>query len=256
MNETECLPVVVGVDGSNASLNAAQWAVAEASSRWTALRLVYADEGPGDDGRARRAIDSAQSLVTSCAPTLKVQTAMVQGGAAHVLIAESAHASMVCIGADDRYGTTLGPVAASVSLHAQCPVAIIRDHDDGAGVIGVVLDDSPENDAIVHQAMVEARLRHATVRQVDRRQNSWVRRFPDVRVETVAAGYGPPGGQAPRSSAPARLAVVGRGDAECLGAAVAPNCHPIVGYPDCSVLVIRDGACDPVEPEPDLTVPS
>ncbi|MDT5070041.1 MAG: hypothetical protein QOK02_6196 [Mycobacterium sp.] len=254
MNETECLPVVVGVDGSHASLNAAQWAVAEASSRWTALRLVYADEGPDDNGRARRAIDSAQSLVTICAPKLEVQTATVQGGAAHVLIEESVNASMVCIGADDRHGTTVGPVAAAVSRHAQCPVAIIRDHDDGAGVISVVLDDSPDNDAVVHQAMVEARLRHAVVRQVDRRTNSWIRRFPDVRVETVAADYGPPGGHTPQSSAPARLAVVGRVDAESLGAAVAPNCHPIVGYPDCSVLVVREGACDPVEP--DITLPS
>jgi hypothetical protein len=119
-------------------------------------------------------------------------------------------------------------------------VAIIRERgDDLTGVIAVVLDDAPDNDEVVHQAMREGRLRNATVRQIDRRANSWVRRFPDVRVQTVAAGCTPAGSDA-SDSALAQLAVVGRADAERIGELVSPNCHPIVGYPDCSVLLVRD----------------
>jgi hypothetical protein len=33
---------------------------------------------------------------------------------------------------------------------------------------------------------------------------------------------------------------VGRMDAAHLGGLVTPNCHPIVGFPDCSILVVRD----------------
>jgi hypothetical protein len=98
------------------------------------------------------------------------------------------------------------------------------------------VDDALDNDAVVRQAMLEGRLRNATVRQIDRRVNSWVRRFPDVRVETVAAGRGRSGGL---SSSSVQLAVVGHADAESIGQLVTPNCHPIVGYPDCSVLVAR-----------------
>lgn len=259
MNDTECPPVVVGVDGSHAALNAARWAVTEALSRWTTLRLMYAQDGPDDGfpegGPAHRALDAAYSLVTASAPTLEVQTISVRGCAERVLIEESKNASLVCIGADGRNGSAVGPIAASLSQHAQCSVAIIREHDDGAGVISVVLDDSPDNDAVVHQAMAEARLRHAMVRQIDRRTNSWIRRFPDVRVQTVAAGTGPPGGQPPESSALAHLAVVGRGDAERIGDMVTPNCHPIVGYPDCSVLVVRDRAEDQRPRFDDLRLP-
>jgi nucleotide-binding universal stress UspA family protein len=242
--DNDCLPVVVGVDGSHSALNAAQWAAAEAINRGTRLRLVYA-AGDVDDramacAHARRVLDAAYAAVTGHAPMVQTQTACIPGSPRSVLIEESKDASMICIGADGRYGSPLGPTATALGKRAQCPVAIIRERRDGVtGVIAVVLDDAPDNDEVVHQAMREGRLRNATVRQIDRRANSWVRRFPDVRVETVAAGCTPVGGY-PSGSALAQLAVVGRADAERIGELVSPNCHPIVGYPDCSVLLVRD----------------
>ncbi len=108
-------------------------------------------------------------------------------------------------------------------------------------MIAVVLNDEPDNDEVVHQAMEEGRRRHATVRQIDRRLISWVRRYPDVHVQTVAAGAG---GRSVEKHSSAielaiELAVVGRADAEGMAGLATPNCHPIVGYPDCSVLVVR-----------------
>jgi hypothetical protein len=42
-----------------------------------------------------------------------------------------------------------------------------------------------------------------------------------------------------RSSA-IELAIVGRVDADQIAELATPNCHPIVGDPDCSVFIIRD----------------
>jgi hypothetical protein len=75
------------------------------------------------------------------------------------------------------------------------------------------------------------------VRQIDRRLNSWVRRYPDVQVQTVAGGTGVKTGE--KQGGAIELAVVGSADAAEIAGLVTPNCHPIVGYPDCSVLVVR-----------------
>jgi nucleotide-binding universal stress UspA family protein len=236
-------PIVVGVNGSHAALNAAKWAVAEALSRGTTLRLVYVQDDSGTDegmsSKACRVLDAAYGVVTGCSSTVEVQTAVLLGYPADVLVAESKGASMICIGALGGHGTPLGPLAAALGRHASCPVAIIREQfDDRAGVIAVVLDDASDNDEVVHQAMKEGRIRNATVRQIDRRTNSWVRRFPDVHVETVAAGCGTHRARPPEPVL-AQLAVVGRADVDDIGELVSPNCHPIVGYPDCSVLIVR-----------------
>ncbi|MDD4866827.1 MAG: universal stress protein, partial [Mycobacterium sp.] len=154
-------------------------------------------------------------------------------------------AALVCVGTA-RHGRAvdglLGPTAAGLVAHAHSPVAVIRTNRDGSptplGVIAVVLNDDPDNDEVVHRAMEEGRLRHATVRQIDRRLNSWVRRYPDVPVQTVAAGTG--ARYTESHSSAIGLAVVGSADAERMAGLATPNCHPIVGYPDCSVLVIRE----------------
>ena len=89
-------------------------------------------------------------------------------------------------------------------------------------------------------AMHEGRLRNAIVRQVDRRLNSWIRRYPDVHVETVAAGTGCRYGNSSHQHAGVQLAVVGQADADKISTLAVPNCHPIVDYPACSVLLVRD----------------
>jgi hypothetical protein len=97
---------------------------------------------------------------------------------------------------------------------------------------------SPTTTKLCTKPMEEGRRRNATVRQIDRRLNSWVRRYPDVPVQVVATGTGMKSSEN-RSSA-IELAVVGRADADQIAELATPNCHPIVGYPDCSVFIIRD----------------
>jgi hypothetical protein len=100
-----------------------------------------------------------------------------------------------------------------------------------------VLNDEPDNDEVVHHAMEEGRLRKATVRQIDRRLSGWARRYPDVHVELVAAGAGVRVTE--NHSSAIDLAVVGQADANEIAGLGALNCHPIPGYPDCSVLLVR-----------------
>ncbi|MCV7348308.1 universal stress protein [Mycolicibacterium rhodesiae] len=251
--------VVVGVDGSPWSLNALDWAVPEAVSRDVPLRLIHAVPAalPRESGSDDRGWDAilveAQDVATQTHRGVCVETASVVGTPGEVLERESAEAAMVCIGARPPHvagGRLFGGTAIHLADHARCPVAIIRSGDDGrarvGGVVAVVLSDEPDNDDVVHLAMQEGRLRDATVRQIDRRVDSWIRRYPDVHVETVSAGTGWVGR---RDEDPhdrqVGLAVVGTSDADTLTSLAVPNCHPILGYPDCSVVLVRQATAEP-----------
>ena len=258
MNQLDAKSVVVGVNGSQAAVNAAKWAIEEALTRQLPLRLVYVvPRGDAQTGsapvsewefeRAEMALSQTVCAVESAGKPVEVETAILSGDPGQALINESLATALVCLGTSRRGWASdglLGPTAAALVANAQCPVAIIRTNPDGAptelGVIAVVLNDDPDNDEVVHQAMEEGRRRHATVRQIDRRLNSWVRRYPDVQVQTVAAGTGGAGMKTGhRHSGAIDLAVVGSADADEIAGLATPNCHPIVGYPDCSVLVVR-----------------
>jgi nucleotide-binding universal stress UspA family protein len=248
---TEPKPVVVGVDGSTASLNALRWAVAEAAIRDVPIRLVHAVSHVSPrTAPASRCGDEvllrAEDEVSDRGSTLRVESVRVPGKAGEVLLRESRNALMICVGARSQVrsaGTLFGATTTTLAAQAHCPVAIIRSEADGSvsegGVVSVVLNDEPDNDAVVQCAMEEGRLRNATVRQIDRRVDSWVRRYPDVPVEIVAAGSGR---RYRRSGGDVgfELAVVGNSDADVIGTLGVPNCHPILGYPECSVLLVRN----------------
>jgi nucleotide-binding universal stress UspA family protein len=255
MNQLDAKSVVVGVNGSQAAVNAAKWAIDEALSRQMRLRLVYviprqqAQTGSAaisdwELERGEMALSQADCAIQSAGKPVEVETAILSGDPGQALINESQNAALICIGTARRGWASdglLGPTATALVADAQCPVAVIRTNPDGSptevGVIAVVLSDEPDNDEVVRHAMEEGRRRRATVRQIDRRLNSWVRRYPDVHVQTVAAGTGVRSGE-PQGGA-IELAVVGSADADEIAGLAAPNCHPIVGYPDCSVLVVR-----------------
>ena len=237
--------VVVGVDGSPPARAAVSWAVAEARDRDVPLRLVAVVDDHTrihDQEQAQDALRLACAAIENQSASVPFDEVVRFGSAPSVLLEESRSAAIVCVGSAFREGAPLGVTATTLAERAHCPVAVIRNTDAftvrGGGVVAVVLDDEPDNDAVVHQAMREGRLRHATVRQIDRRLHSWVRRFPDVHVDIVAAGIGP-GTRDSHDREPPQLAVLGRRDAASVAGVVTPNCHPIVGYPDCSVLFVR-----------------
>lgn len=256
MNQPHSKSVVVGIDGSQAGINAAKWAVDEAITRQLPLRLVHvagrkrsrstsAQPSDCELEAGETALYQAEVAVQGVGKAVEVETVLLSGDPEQVLIDESLDAALVCVGTDQRKWAVdklLGSTEAALATRAHCPVAIIRTSPDGRpsqpGVIAVVLNDEPDNEEVVHQAMEEGRRRNATVRQIDRRLNSWVRRYPDVPVQIVPAGTGLKSFE--KHSRAIELAVVGRTDADHIAELGTPNYHPIVGYPGCSVLIIRD----------------
>jgi nucleotide-binding universal stress UspA family protein len=103
---TTQLPIVVGIDGSQAAIQAAEWAVDEAVSREVPLRLVevitqQAEPAPlASVGNVRMEVEYAQAALRIAAAAVaadgklvKVETAILQGDPAAVLLAESCSAS-------------------------------------------------------------------------------------------------------------------------------------------------------------------
>jgi nucleotide-binding universal stress UspA family protein len=264
-------PVVVGVDGSKAAIGAATWAAREALHRDVPLRLVhvveiaegpvgFADASSAPDACAESVLRAARLAVEATQMLVKIDTAVLYGDVDSALISESSSATLICagsVGIGRVANMVLGSTAAILAQEAHCPVAIIR-RDDGAprlaaGLIAVVVDDSPGNGEVVLYAMDEARMRHAPVlalcvgrqalfeRSRDkfyRRLHGLLRRFPDVEVEVVTTRLGVTRYLQERIGA-VQLIVIGSGDASRVTQLVGPHGLPILRHADCSVLVVR-----------------
>lgn len=234
-------PIVVGVSRTVAARAAASWAAVEARDRGIPVRLVAVIRHERERSQAQESLRGIRALVETAEPTVRVDAVIRVGEPSDVLAEESAGAAMVCLGTSHRAGTPLQATVAAVAERAPCPVAVIRPCDFsggvGTGVVAVVLDDDPGNDAVVATAMEEGRRRNAVVRQIDHRLDSWVRRFPDVHVEIVADGVGRSSGCPGEHTRP-QLAVLPKTDAARLVDSTSPCYHPIVGYPDVSMLFV------------------
>jgi len=172
-------PVVVGVDGSAASLASITLAAREAAWRGRPLRLVHADSwavhpawvdtDPGGalaeelradpEGIVKEAVEKAGEIATT-----PVSAEVVPGEPGPVLARESGTAELVVVchrGAGGFLGLRLGSVAIKVTAHARCPVLVTRGTPvlDGPVLVGV--DWSVGNRRTVGFAFAEAALRGA-----------------------------------------------------------------------------------------------
>jgi len=265
-------PIVVGVDGSQAAINAALWAIDEAVARDVPLRIVHvlgAEEdpaAPADTFRieiqyAESSMRAATAAVKDTDKPVKIETDILWGPVTTGLINESQDAAMVCVGsvgigevARELFGST----AATLAQKAHCPVAIIRTtHVKPVARpdwIVVVVDEDSDNDTVVEFAMNEARLRRAPILAVgvpdedfgetpydelDRRLEKWKHRYPDVRVYPVGTSAGLAGFLGGNTDESVQLAVVGRADAYETAQIIGPHSHPILRHGECSVLIVR-----------------
>ena len=145
------LPLVVGVDGSAASLTAVDWAVDEAARHGLPLRLVYASlweryegavpssgqERPSGRVLAEHIVASAAERAARRDPDAKVFTDVVPAEAADALLRAGNNAFALVTGARGRgelQGLLLGSVGLAVAARAHCPVIVVRG--DTAGVAG------------------------------------------------------------------------------------------------------------------------
>ncbi|MFH9826361.1 universal stress protein [Streptomyces bobili] len=178
------LPLVVGVDGSDSSLAAVEWAVDEAARHRLPLRLVYASlweryEGVAPSGGVEPASEEvlADDLVGSAAerarrrnPEVKVSAEVVPQEAASALLSEGHNASALVTGSRGRgqlTGLLLGSVSLAVAARAHCPVIVVRG--DKAGLAGtherILLGagDSATDGEAVRFAFREAEARGCTL---------------------------------------------------------------------------------------------
>ncbi|MFF8534440.1 universal stress protein [Streptomyces sp. SAS_267] len=175
-------PLVVGVDGSEPSLRAVDWAADEAVLRGVALRVVYACLWERYEGAAlardigkptalplpQDVTDAAAQRARARHPDLKVTADVVFEEPEYALVREGRNASALVVGTRGRSGVAemlLGSVSLAVAAHADCPVIVLRgSHDNqvtppvhGRVVVGVG-EDAKES-AVVRFAVEEARRR-------------------------------------------------------------------------------------------------
>jgi nucleotide-binding universal stress UspA family protein len=142
------LSLVVGVDGSDSSLRAVDWAVTEAARHGLPLRLVHASlweryEGALPTSGTRRPSGRvlAEHIVASAAerarlhdPDVKVSTEILAEEAGEALVREGRNASLLVTGSRGRgelKGLLLGSVGLAVAARAPCPVVVVRGDDAG-----------------------------------------------------------------------------------------------------------------------------
>jgi nucleotide-binding universal stress UspA family protein len=203
-------PVVVGVDGSEESLRAVEWAAREARRHSAPLRIVSApalvprmhspSTPPGEiacalRGIAARALDAAITRAEEVAPGLPLTTELLSGPPALAVADSGAGASMLVVGARGAGGfaaMVLGSVSRYVASHAPGPVVVVRQESMAVHrEIAVGIRDPQDTGAPLAFAFDEAALRQADLVAV----HTWSPSAPDRpagkdldRISAEAAG--------------------------------------------------------------------
>jgi nucleotide-binding universal stress UspA family protein len=182
--------ILVGVDGSAASMHALDWAAAEARTRGRTLHVVCSYTLPSftaaslDGGYAalddtaiqqgaRAVLDEARQRAQGAG--LEVVTTVATGDAAAVLVEMSRDASVAVVGTRGKGGFAdrlLGTVSSTLPAHAYCPTVVVPLRDQRRGgvvptdestpvvrpvrrmIVGV--DGSPQADLALRHAIEEA----------------------------------------------------------------------------------------------------
>jgi nucleotide-binding universal stress UspA family protein len=174
--------IVVGVDGSPASLAAVEWATDDAVRARVRLRIVFVlDRYPYeiakfpnpdlDDQLARNAariLDKAEQTARACHPGIAVTSEVVEGRPAEALREQAAGAAELVVGTRGMggfAGAILGSVSMHVAGHAPGAVVVVRRPPETTrGEVVVGLDDSPACRPALAYAFAQARLRGSTLR--------------------------------------------------------------------------------------------
>ncbi|MFF5533701.1 universal stress protein [Streptomyces cinerochromogenes] len=137
-------PITAGVDGTEESLAALDWAAREAVRRELPLRVVhawrYAEALAAADrdtqhGWVSEGVAEAVRTVSERHPGLTVTTDLVEGGAADALAGAAAGAEMLVLGSRGHgpvVGFLLGSVGQQVIAEAARPVVLVRAEDQPA----------------------------------------------------------------------------------------------------------------------------
>jgi len=175
--------VLVGVDGSNASITAMKWAVDEAALHGLSVELLMATGRPlfesyGSDAHdafvkaVQGRLEAARDVAREHHPGVPVETFASPDLPAAALIATRPEVALRVVGIAGRGalpGSKIGSVAYQVAAHAPGPVVVVGGEPapvsgDREVVVGV--DGARDAEVPLRAAYAEAQARHARVRAV------------------------------------------------------------------------------------------
>lgn len=133
--------IVVGVDGSAASVEALRWAMTQADLTGATIKAIGTWRSPDEGGIAYYAaeIDWVDLTRRSLEIAIKeaglgdrqdVEAVVIEGTPAHVLVDASRDAQLLVVGTRGHggfAGLLMGSTSTYVIAHAACPVLVIRD---------------------------------------------------------------------------------------------------------------------------------
>ncbi|WP_406164772.1 universal stress protein [Streptomyces sp. NBC_00996] len=157
------IPVVVGVDGSEASLEAVDWAADEAVRHGVPLHILHAAAGGHE---ASDLIRAASERARQSAPRVRLSSEVSQEDAASALIDKGRNAFALVLGSrglGDLADMLLGSVSLAVAARADCPVVVVRGEvahrDARSGNIVVGVEDEKSSGTALEFAFREAQAR-------------------------------------------------------------------------------------------------
>jgi nucleotide-binding universal stress UspA family protein len=189
--------VVVGIDGSQAAVRAALWAVDEVAGTDIPLRLLYIRESSPSLSRgetrvamakAEEAVYDAYHAINALGKPVKVEMEIVEGSSVPTLIAASKSTPLLCIG-DVGSGQSspagFGSTATALVHAADCSVAVVRgDHihesTNSRGVVAHVAGCADDH-VVLAVAFEEAYRRNAPLVVM----TAWQSGFDDLQPDSL-----------------------------------------------------------------------
>nr|SBO97498.1 Universal stress protein family [Nonomuraea gerenzanensis] len=228
----------MGVDDSEDSLRAVEWAAAEAGRRRRPLLIVHAfiwplmnvplgpaPGAPPEGGlrhAAERILETARDRARMVAPEVGITTELPEGEAFAVLLRHSRQAELLVVGSrglGEVGGLLLGSVGAKLGAEAACPVVVVRGSARPDGPVVAGIGDPGESEAVLDFACAHAArtadplmLAHVADRGgpplAEPELARWQERFPTVTIDQESL-TGRPGKALTDAAARASLLVVG-----------------------------------------------
>jgi nucleotide-binding universal stress UspA family protein len=189
--------VVVGIDGSQAAIRAALWAVDEVAGTDIPLRLLYVRELSPNASRgetekaivtAEGAVYDAYGAIEALGKPVKVEMEILEGRPVPTLAYASESTPLLCVGdtgAGRRSAAGFGSTAAELVDSAHCSVAVVRGDrkhrlTDSRSVV-VLVSGSPDDDDVLVWAFEEAKRRNVPLVMI----TAWRSAFDDLENDRV-----------------------------------------------------------------------
>jgi nucleotide-binding universal stress UspA family protein len=138
--------ILVGVDGSEASIEALRWAANQARLTHGSLEVLTTWEYPNSfgwapawppdwdpGGDASKALAQVVEKVLGKDPDIEVRQVVAEGHPAPILVKASEKADLLVVGSrghGEFAGMLIGSVSEHCAMHASCVVVIVRGQND------------------------------------------------------------------------------------------------------------------------------